>query len=173
MNTSNPEMWGDTRDVTGGVLEEFLHTKFAKGCSKGTIYTYRSALQSFMKYVDNHYDEVTTEDIQEYLLLGLTERKWSLTTWDNVRRILNTFYVWASRRKYVSFNPVSAIPWLYKKPRVKKQFVNLQQTPNGHWRIVKMINGERGTYGTYRTLEDAMHERDYLESIGWDYDNMD
>ena len=29
------------------------------------------------------------------------------------------------------------------------------------------------TYGTYYSLEDARDERDFLESIGWDYDNME
>jgi len=48
----------------------------------------------------------------------------------------------------------------------------IQPTASGHWTIRKTINGERHTYGTYKTLEDAQHERDYLEQIGWDYDNM-
>ena len=39
--------------------------------------------------------------------------------------------------------------------------------------IQKVIGGVHYTYGTYYSLEDARSERDFLESIGWDYDNME
>ena len=49
----------------------------------------------------------------------------------------------------------------------------IKKTYNGKYAVQKQVNGEYQHFGTYKTLEDARDERDYLESIGWDYDNMD
>ena len=39
--------------------------------------------------------------------------------------------------------------------------------------IKKKLNGKEEIFGTYRNLQDAREERDFLESIDWDYSNMD
>ena len=49
----------------------------------------------------------------------------------------------------------------------------IQLTPQGTWLIQKWVDGHMNVFGTYHRLEDAMAERDYMESIGWDYDNME
>lgn len=49
----------------------------------------------------------------------------------------------------------------------------ITKTPAGTYAIGKRLHGKREHFGTYKTLEDAREERDYLESIGWDYDNME
>lgn len=47
------------------------------------------------------------------------------------------------------------------------------KTPANTYAILKRHNGKNEHFGTYNTLEDAREERDYWESIGWDYDNME
>ena len=47
------------------------------------------------------------------------------------------------------------------------------RTPANTYAIIKRHNGKNEHFGTYRSLENARKERDYLESIGWDYDNME
>ena len=49
----------------------------------------------------------------------------------------------------------------------------ITKTPAGTYAIRKQLHGKFEHFGTYKTLEDAREERDYLESIGWDYDNME
>lgn len=49
----------------------------------------------------------------------------------------------------------------------------IKKTPAGTYVITKRCNGKSEHFGTYKTLEDARDERDYMESIGWDYDNME
>lgn len=39
--------------------------------------------------------------------------------------------------------------------------------------ISKVVNGKQEYFGVYHTYEEAIRERDYLESIQWDYGNMD
>ena len=48
----------------------------------------------------------------------------------------------------------------------------IKKTYNGKYAVQKQVNGEYCWFGVWNTLEDAIDERDYLESIGWDYDNM-
>lgn len=60
-----------------------------------------------------------------------------------------------------------------QKPVIQRPLRYIQRTGSGHWTIRKTINGKRHTYGTFKSLGDAMDERDYLENIGWDYDNME
>lgn len=39
--------------------------------------------------------------------------------------------------------------------------------------LKKVVNKQSEHFGTFNTLEEAQRERDYLESIHWDYTNMD
>lgn len=56
-----------------------------------------------------------------------------------------------------------------EKPKYDRKRRYVYLTRFGTYQIKK-----RDTcYGTYHRLEDAIAERDYLESIDWDYDNMD
>jgi viroplasmin and RNaseH domain-containing protein len=49
----------------------------------------------------------------------------------------------------------------------------IRKTEAGTYSIQKHINGVKCYFGTYHNLQDAREERDYLESIDWDYDNME
>jgi site-specific recombinase XerD len=106
------------------LLQEFIGTKRAESCSKKTIVYYKSTIEKFVSQVQKPLDEITTEDIEKYFMWGLTkDNPWTPTTQDNIRRILNTFYVWAISRRYMIYNPVSPIkPTKNKKYRVKKPF---------------------------------------------------
>ena len=39
--------------------------------------------------------------------------------------------------------------------------------------LKKVVNKQPEHFGTFNTLEEARQERDFLESINWDYTNMD
>ena len=47
----------------------------------------------------------------------------------------------------------------------------LRKTKAGKYNIQKQVDGKIQSFGTY-TLNEAKEERNYLESIEWDYDNM-
>ncbi len=49
----------------------------------------------------------------------------------------------------------------------------IHTTLSGTYQIRKSVNGEYTTFGTYKTIEAARDERNYLESIDWDYSNME
>jgi len=107
------------------LLKEFIKTRTAEACSKKTLQYYKSTISRFSKNVNKHFDEVQTEDVEDYFVENMNRERnpWSPTTQDNVRRILNTFYEWAVGRKYILYNPIKPIkPTKHKRYRVKKPF---------------------------------------------------
>ena len=46
-------------------------------------------------------------------------------------------------------------------------------TRDGRYELYKCIDGEVEYFGSFRNVDDAMRERDFLESIDWDWDNID
>ena len=44
---------------------------------------------------------------------------------------------------------------------------------DGSFVIKKNIDGKSEHFGTFHSLEDAMEERDFLESIDWDWNNIE
>lgn len=43
---------------------------------------------------------------------------------------------------------------------------------NSGFQVRRSLNGEVVYAGTFKTLQEAITERDFMESINWDYDNM-
>lgn len=58
-------------------------------------------------------------------------------------------------------------------PKVQQRDTRYIRRVKGKYRIQKNINGKMEYFGTFNTLDDARDERDYLESIDWDYSNME
>lgn len=65
--------------------------------------------------------------------------------------------------------PLQRGPYPHRNPENRY----ITKTHSGTYAIRKMVNGYHQHFGTYKTLEDAREERDYLESIEWDYDEME
>ena len=54
------------------------------------------------------------------------------------------------------------------------RYIYKQVYPNiTSYTIKKKIGEKKESFGTYHTIEDAREERDFLESIDWDYSNME
>ena len=49
----------------------------------------------------------------------------------------------------------------------------IQKTHSNKYRIQKKIDGVIQHFGVFSTISEAREERDYLESIGWDYSEME
>ncbi len=56
--------------------------------------------------------------------------------------------------------------------KYEDRYVYLNKRSN-KYHIRKIVNGVPEHFGTYARIEDARDERDYLESIDWDYSNME
>jgi len=62
-----------------------------------------------------------------------------------------------------------------RKHNTPMKYIHYRKDKNNNPRywIQKSVNGEILVFGTYDSLEDAMHERDFWESINWDMNLLD
>lgn len=59
------------------------------------------------------------------------------------------------------------------RPTKKHEDRYIRETPHHKYAIQKYVDKKMQHYGIYNTLEEARNERDYLESIDWNYDNIE
>ena len=114
-----------------------------------------------------------------------------------MRELPSHIYKWANTYNIISSNNgVKTVHYktqdLQKAIKKRKELINrgiikhlrkgrpCQENPNRYiypkgkgYCIKKNINGKLTYFNTFPTLEDARKERDFLESIGWDWDNID
>lgn len=62
---------------------------------------------------------------------------------------------------------------LQGRHRIKNWEDRYIQYRNGKYYINKQVGKRFEYFGVYKTIEEARSERDYLESIAWDYSNME
>ena len=103
-------------------LELFLSAKQIEGCSKNTIFYYKSTIEKMLDKIDKRIDDITTEDIRNYLSEYKYKRKSSKTTIDNMRRIFSSFFAWLENEDYILKNPVKRIKKV-KRGRVVKEIL--------------------------------------------------
>jgi len=53
----------------------------------------------------------------------------------------------------------------------KNPYRNITSCHHGY-KVQKWTKGELLYCGLFKTLKEAMNERDYMESIDWNYDNL-
>lgn len=60
-----------------------------------------------------------------------------------------------------------------KTPVDERRYFNVQKTPDGKFRVYKQVGGQNTTFGTYRTMEDAIRIREHCHEHGWVKTNVD
>lgn len=101
------------------LLEIFLSAKKIEGCSNKTIHYYRSTINRMFFKLDKKVENITTNDLRNYLTEYSDINSISKTTIDNVRRILSSFFAWLEDEGYILKNPVKRIHRV-KTPRIVK-----------------------------------------------------
>lgn len=102
------------------LLEIFLSAKQVEGCSSKTLNYYRSTISKMLDELDKCIDDVTTDDLRNYLSEYKESRNLSKTTIDNMRRIFSSFFSWLEAEDYILKNPVKRIHRI-KTPRIVKE----------------------------------------------------
>ena len=80
------------RSSNDKLLKMFLSAKNIEGCSSKTLKYYREILEKFIKDIDKAIKDITTDEIRHYLTNYKEERSCSLTSIDNIRRVLSSFF---------------------------------------------------------------------------------
>ncbi|MEE1138425.1 MAG: site-specific tyrosine recombinase/integron integrase [Acutalibacteraceae bacterium] len=87
----------------------FIAAKRIEGCSEKTLTYYLNTIEAMVNAVDKSVQQITTDDIRQYLTTYQIQRRVSKVTIDNIRRILATFYSWLEDEDYIVKSPVRRI----------------------------------------------------------------
>lgn len=98
----------------------FIAAKRIEGCSEKTLTYYENTIEAMMADIGKAYQQITTEDLRQYLTRYQTQRKSSKVTIDNIRRILSSFFSWLEDEDYIIKSPVRRIHKV-KTPKTIKE----------------------------------------------------
>ena len=101
----------EAADVSEGVdtVSLFITAKRIEGCSEKTLNYYRQTIFAMLSGIGKLAQEITTEDLRQYLTDYQTQRKSSKVTIDNIRRILSSYFSWMEDEDYIVKSPVRRI----------------------------------------------------------------
>ena len=87
----------------------FIAAKRIEGCSEKTLTYYNKTITAMIEAIGKTVQQITTDDLRQYLTSYQTERHSSKVTIDNIRRILASFYSWLEDEDYIIKSPVRRI----------------------------------------------------------------
>lgn len=90
-------------------VDAFIAAKRIEGCSEKTLRYYQNTIEAVIAELGKTPQQVTTEDLRQYLTQYQIQRKSSKVTIDNIRRILASFYSWLEDEDYIVKSPVRRI----------------------------------------------------------------
>lgn len=106
------------------VLKIFCGSMITEGKSKRTVYTYRCVLSKFMADVNKHLEDVNVFDIRVWL--AVKQNEVSMSTCENYRSYLSSFFGWLTREEFIEKNPMVKIkPIKFTKP-AKHSFTEVE-----------------------------------------------
>ena len=97
-------------DLQPEAYKAFLVLKKANGLSDRSLKQYKYELDRFLLAVGKPLERITSVDIQLYLYKMQNERNNSVTSVNNIRACLGSFFGWAYRQKYLEEDPTLNVP---------------------------------------------------------------
>ena len=91
------------------MVATFISAKRIEGCSEKTLAYYSKTISAMIETSGKTVQQITTEDLRQYLTEYQIKRKSSKVTIDNIRRILASFYSWLEDEDYIIKSPVRRI----------------------------------------------------------------
>lgn len=111
-------------DTNNDLIKNFIKAKKLKGSSKNTIQYYNSQLNKLKDWSVKSFIEFTAEDLKDYLNFYQDLNNCSITTLDNCRRILSSFWRWMEIEEIIMINPMKRIPFFKIPKKVRKAFTD-------------------------------------------------
>lgn len=90
-------------------LESFLTAKRIEGCSEKTLAYYQNTIEAMLSNIGKTAQQITTDDLRQYLTMYQVQRRSSKVTIDNIRRILSSFFSWLEDEDFIVKSPVRRI----------------------------------------------------------------
>ncbi|MBO2527964.1 MAG: integrase [Clostridiales bacterium] len=98
----------------------FIAAKRIEGCSEKTLTYYQNTIEAMTADIGKTPQQITTEDLRQYLTNYQMQRQSSKVTIDNIRRILSSFFSWLEDEDYIIKSPVRRIHKV-KTPKTIKE----------------------------------------------------
>jgi len=91
------------------LIDLFLDAKKVEWCSLRTLLYYRMIICNVLESIDLKIEDITTEELRNYLSNYREWNKCSLITVDNIRRVLSSFFGWLEEEDHIIKSPVRKI----------------------------------------------------------------
>ena len=91
------------------LINLFISAKRIEGCSEKTLRYYQTTLEKMIDNIKKSIQEITTNDLRDYLTTYQNTKNPSKTTTDNVRRVFSSFFSWLEDEDYILKSPVRRI----------------------------------------------------------------
>ena len=120
-------------DPIENVLKAFIVSKKVNGASDRTLKYYGFIIRKFFDRVQKRTDEITTNDIRVYFAKREIDDRVTATTRNNERRVLCSFFQWATDEELIHKNPMRKISKIKGRKEQKKAFdaLELEKIRNG------------------------------------------
>ncbi len=102
----------------------FFIAKKVEGLADKSLRYYRDTINHFLKIIQKPLNSITTDDVRYYLAARQIEDKISMTSIDNERRVMNSFFDWLATEDYVNKNPVKPIKKIRFRKKKKRSFTD-------------------------------------------------
>jgi len=102
----------------------FIAAKRIEGCSEKTLTYYEKTIVVMLNTIGKSVQQITTDDLRQYLTIYQAERNSSKVTIDNIRRILASFYSWLEDEDYIIKSPVRRIHKVKTAKLVKETYTD-------------------------------------------------
>lgn len=111
----------------------FIAAKRIEGCSEKTLTYYQNTIEAMTAEIGKTPQQITTEDLRQYLTKYQTSRRASKVTIDNIRRILSSFFSWLEDEDYIIKSPVRRIHRVKTPKTIKEIYTDeeLEQLRDG------------------------------------------
>ena len=104
------------------LLNLFKTAKSVEGCSPKSLKYYVYILNGFINKIDKSADNITTDDIRNYL--DNISNNISRVSLDNIRRVISSFFSWLEQEDYIRKNPVVRIHKIKAIKTIKKTYTD-------------------------------------------------
>ena len=111
-------MWNDY------LIDLFIDAKKVEWCSLRTLLYYKMIIYNVLDNINMSIEEVTTEELRNYLSHYKEEKNCSLITIDNVRRVLSSFFWRLEEEDHIIKSPVRKIHKVKTQKVVKSTYTD-------------------------------------------------
>ncbi len=131
-------------------LQQYLdHQRYFKNTTNASLISSRQEIRFFAKSINaSNVASISEETVNQYLLDGITNSKWKMSSVLTKRHTLSPFFDWCVVRGYLSSNPMLKLPRMRVEQRI---LPSLSRQQAGHLLDVAYNCYHRNDFMRYRS----------------------